>query len=265
MSTVATIAVPLFPGRAIAVGESDSALVKKIQQRINGLGCGPIDEDGEFGPKTKNAVMLFQARFPDSDGLPLTIDGIVGPITWAALFGPQSVPPATSTSVPLLAATLAVATREVGVLEVPPGSNRGSRVDEYVRSVGLNPADANPWCAAFVYFCFDEAARTLGQPNPVIRTGSVLDHWNRAGAKGIPRVLQNDAVAQPGLVKPGHIFMLATGEGHGHTGLVEQSVNGKLVSIEGNTSVGGSREGIGVFRRTSRKIVDINLGFIDYA
>jgi len=39
---------------------------------------------------------------------------------------------------------------------------------------------------------------------------------------------------------------------------------GKLVTIEGNTNDGGSREGVGVFRRSGRRIRDINLGFIDY-
>jgi hypothetical protein len=59
--------------------------------------------------------------------------------------------------------------------------------------------------------------------------------------------------------------VIATGAGFGHTGLVERTSGGKLVTIEGNTNVGGSREGIGVFRRESRKTVDINRGFIDYA
>ena len=38
-----------------------------------------------------------------------------------------------------------------------------------------------------------------------------------------------------------------------------------LNTLEGNTNEGGSREGVGVFRRNGRKIVTINRGFIDYA
>jgi hypothetical protein len=60
------------------------------------------------------------------------------------------------------------------------------------------------------------------------------------------------------------IFILATSGGAGHTGLVEAVEGQYLVTIEGNTNEGGSREGIGVFRRTSRKISQINRGFIAY-
>jgi hypothetical protein len=41
--------------------------------------------------------------------------------------------------------------------------------------------------------------------------------------------------------------------------------NGKLVTIEGNTNDEGAAEGIGVFERHSRKIAQINKGFIDYS
>src|SRR5439155_18370375 len=46
--------------------------------------------------------------------------------------------------------------------------------------------------------------------------------------------------------------------GNGHTGLVEQIAGVRLATIEGNTDLGGSREGIGVFRRTGRTIATIN-------
>src|SRR5947208_1985700 len=42
--------------------------------------------------ETERAAKLFQARFPDVDGQPLVVDGKVGSITWAALFGEESVP-----------------------------------------------------------------------------------------------------------------------------------------------------------------------------
>jgi hypothetical protein len=92
----------------------------------------------------------------------------------------------------------------------------------------------------------------------------VLDHWNRAGTKGVSRVTAAQAASNPGLVRPGHIFIMNFGSGLGHTGLVERVTGGKIVTIEGNTNTGGSREGIGVFRRELRKIVDVNKGFIDY-
>ena len=73
-----------------------------------------------------------------------------------------------------------------------------------------------------------------------------------------------DAASQPQLVKPGQIFIIDYGRGAGHTGLVTGMRSGKLLTIEGNTNDGGSREGIGVFARHGRTIGSINKGFIDY-
>jgi peptidoglycan hydrolase-like protein with peptidoglycan-binding domain len=43
------------------------------------LDCFQIAVDGIFGPKTRNAVELYQGRFA------LRVDGVVGPITWSSL------------------------------------------------------------------------------------------------------------------------------------------------------------------------------------
>jgi hypothetical protein len=50
----------------------------------------------------------------------------------------------------------------------------------------------------------------------------------------------------------------------GHTGLVEKVSGGLLTTIEGNTDASRTREGGGVYRLT-RKIGEINKGFIDYS
>jgi hypothetical protein len=255
-----------FPGRVIKAGATDRTIVLTLQRRLNAVGCGPIEENGTFDPQTEDAVKLFQGRFPDTEGLPLEVDGQVGPITWAALFGNQSVSVVSQVSDPLLSHVLEVAASQVGVMEDPPGSNRGPQVDQYLRAVGLHPAAGSfPWCAAFVYFCAQQAGQDLGRPNPMIKTAGVLEHWSEAGTRRIPRVLPEQASENPTLVKPGQIFLLSTGGGHGHMGLIEQVKGGKLLTIEGNTNDGGSREGVGVFRRESRRIGKINLGFIDYS
>lgn len=237
--------------------------VELVQRRLNELGCGPIAEDGDFGRQTSAAVQLFQARSVDMRGLALKTDGKVGPLTWAALFpsGPLPTVPFCS-ELAKNAVQIAAAQEAANVREDPPGSNRGVMVDRYVRSVGLEPSGQYPWCAAFVYWCFNQVNPTS---NPVTKTASVMDHWrmaaNNARAK---RLLVADCVADPSLVRPGMIFILATGAGSGHTGLIEQVEAQYLTTIEGNTNEGGSREGIGVFRRTSRKISQINRGFIAY-
>ncbi|MFB3812614.1 MAG: peptidoglycan-binding protein [Terriglobales bacterium] len=253
-----------FPGRVLAVGQSGPAVLT-IQKRLNRLGCGPIAEDSQFGPETQDAVELFQARSADHYGVPLRIDGRVGPLTWAALFA-APIEEVTTAASPLLAQAVLAAKNEIGVTEVPPGSNRGPRVDRYLRAVGLNPTTGHySWCAAFVYWCFKEAASALKVKNPVIRTAGVLDHWIRAGTAGVHRLSCAECSDTPGLVKPGMIFVISTGSGNGHTGLVEAVRGNYLTTIEGNTNDNGSREGIGVFRRTTRKIPEINRGFVDYA
>jgi len=263
-----------FPGRVIKLGDAGVATVLPIQRRLDQLGCKsidedgacvPIDEDGVFGPQTFAAVKLFQARFPDPDGQPLKVDGLVGALTWAALFGRDAVPDTEAPDDKLLTATLEFALTQVGTMERPPGSNRGPEVDAYLRSTGIDPRTGSyPWCAAFVYFCFLTAARKLRRTNPVVRTAGVLDHWNQARRDGIRTITAAEAHLAESRVQPGHIFVIDTGGGHGHTGLVEGVVGGKLITIEGNTNDVGGREGVGVFRRESRRVRDVNLGFIDY-
>jgi hypothetical protein len=253
-----------FPGRALQPGAGEPEAVLAVQRRLNAAGCGPVVESGRFGEPTTTAVRRFQMRFTDADGLPLKVDGIVGPITWAALFGTSQA--IDETDEPLLKAALQHAADEVGVLEAPPGSNRGPRVDTYLRSVGLEPgAGSFAWCAAFVYFCFNEASQKRRRRNPLVRTAGVLEHWNRAEQRGARRIKGADALARPELIKPGQIFVMDFGRGAGHTGVVRGLRDGKLITIEGNTNDGGSREGIGVFERTGRTLGSINKGFLDYS
>lgn len=161
----------------------------------------------------------------------------------------------------LLADALAIAKSQVGVLEEPLNSNWGPQVGQYLRSIGLTfPAS---WCAAFVYWCVQQAAIRLGMTNPLIKTGGCLDHWNRS-AKVAKRYSAADVAKNPALVRAGQIFIMDFGGGAGHTGFV-LAVDGKyILTLEGNTNIDGSRNGIGVFQR-KRSIASINKGFIDYS
>lgn len=255
---------PIYPQRIIKVGEDDVAVVRPLQLRLNELGCGPLQGTGFFGQKTDAAVKLFQARFPDPQGQPLVIDGEVGPLTWGALFGSDTIPPSHPSS-NLLIKVMEIAASQIGVREKPLGSNSGPEVDEYLHSVGLDPGPNSFWCVAFEYWCFKKAAAALGRNNPMIKTAGVLDHWHQAGRSGISRITTQQAQNNPSLLKAGMIFTIDIGDGFGHSGLVENVVGGRLVTIEGNTNTDGSRNGIGVFRRDARKLKDINVGFIDYS
>lgn len=260
-----------YPGRIIKAGEQDEAIVKGLKKQLNrvlGTAADPAlrldPSNGEFGPRMKQLVKLFQARHVDSEGQPLKQDGQVGAITWEVLFGGGSVPSAGTPRDQLLVRMLEIAASEEarGVREVPVNSNRGPRVEEYLSSTRTPPG--NSWCCAFVYWCFDRAAAATGRANPMVRTAGCLDHWNRAPAKGAKRIPKRDAAANPGLVKPGMVFIVDHGAGKGHTGVVEQVCGGFITTVEGNTDASKTREGGGVYRLT-RKILDINKGFIDYS
>lgn len=254
-----------YPGRIIMLGERDKEIVRAVQQRLNESGCGPLQGLGDFGPKTEQSVKLFQARFTDTDGHPLIVDGEVGSLTWARLFGTKTVAVTNVATTDLLTEAIKVARTQIDVMEQPPGSNRGPDVDKYVQTVGLDPKGKHAWCAAFVYWCFEQAATKLGRTNPVVKTAGVLAHWNKAASQPkAARITHKNAINNPALVKPGHIFIMDFGGGAGHTGIVVQVSAGKLTTIEGNSNPGGSREGVGVFLREQRKIASINKGFIEY-
>ena len=67
------------PGQpTIREGDSGDA-VKRAQRALRRVPGPVLNVDGVFGPATRTAVVEFQ----QADGL--TADGIVGPVTWAAL------------------------------------------------------------------------------------------------------------------------------------------------------------------------------------
>lgn len=154
-----------------------------------------------------------------------------------------------------------VANRQVK--EQPKGSNAGTEVGNYLKSVGLKPG--LPWCAAFVYYIFDQLSKRLGQKNPLPKTGGVMHHWESAPADTKITVAQ--ARANHNLIKPGQIFIMSRpGKGLGHTGIVVNvdPSKGTFTSIEGNTndrlSGEGDRVGVNTRAINSRSLI----GFIDY-
>ena len=122
---------------------------------------------------------------------------------------------------------LDIAFSQLGVKEDPIGSNWGKQVSAYLKGVGVN--FAAPWCAAFVYWCFNEA---YGDKNPLCRTGGVLKMWNDT-----PHKYRSKEPAK------GDIFIFDYGSGKGHTGIIYDVDGMTLHTIEGNTNSTGSREG----------------------
>ena len=167
-----------YPGRVIKVGETDASVVRALNTQLNkslaltGDQKIVLDEANPvFGAKVKQAVQLFQARNVDDEGRPLKPDGEVGAITWGVLFGQKSVASTEKPADEFLGEVLAVALAEEAkqIREIPPNSNRGPAVEAYLDSVGLGKG--NPWCCAFTYWCFEQAAQTKGRANPTVKTG----------------------------------------------------------------------------------------------
>lgn len=246
-----------YPRRIIKKGESNKTIVKAIQRKINAIGIAKLVVDGDFGNKTRSAVRLFQSQTFDENGTPLVADGIVGPITWKFLFGIKSIPVITTPTTTSLKKVLQIAETQIGQMEEPLGSNKGPMVTKYLNSIGLSGGYA--WCMAFVYWCFNEAVTQMNRSNPLVKTGGVLYQWHQTNQT---KLLAKDAINNPELIKPGAIFIISHGGGLGHAGLVVSVNGGYLTTIEGNTNNSNSREGIGVFKLTSRKVNSINRGFI---
>jgi len=118
---------------------------------------------------------------------------------------------------------------QIGVLEQPLGSNWGPKVKEYLNSTGINfPA---PWCAAFVNWCLN----TLGQKG----YGAYVPSWDKKELR-VETPKRNDL----GLV------WFSSMKRYAHIYIVTGRPSPRSVeSVEENTNNGGSREGIGVFKR----------------
>jgi uncharacterized protein (TIGR02594 family) len=124
-----------------------------------------------------------------------------------------------------------LAAAEVGVKE-EGGENQGDRIVEYRKSVkgeGEDPNAAEAWCADFVSYVTEKAGVPINDGKGEDYVQSMAD-W----AKGNGRF--KEAGHQP---KPGDIIVFEWGDNNGkldHTGIVEKVENGRVYTIEGNSS-----------------------------
>lgn len=190
------------------------------------------------------AVKQFQAGASGLDwtGRPLTQDGRLGPKTlWALAIA----------DLPRYRRDIVeIACSQVGVCEVPQGSNRGVAVDGYLRPAGVGLGQ--PWCAAFVCWVLSRAGALEG---PYTASASALLKQFRP------------AVAGP---LPGDVFGWVNPDGTGHVGFVigeglkaGPNAIAPIATCEGNSSDGvraclRPREGL-VFGAVSPSLVLVSV------
>lgn len=211
-----------YPGEPLRRGSTGLDVVA-VQRALH------VQPTGVYGPTTEACVREFQ----EERGL--EADGVVGPITWAALFG----------GILVRHEALTRARRYVGTREDPPRSNRGPLIDAWNQAAGVDPGPRAYWCMSFVFSMFIEAAKALETRNPCPRTASCSDLFAWAKRHG---------KLWTGPARPGDIFLVrggAAGRTHQHTGFVAGEVHrGAFPSIEGNSNSSGGRNGIEVAHRT---------------
>jgi hypothetical protein len=145
---------------------------------------------------------------------------------------------------------LAKGVREIG------GKNRGPDVEAYQKCVGLRPGD--PWCAAFVSWCYLTATGLESAP---WCSGSAVTIFHKGTRKGASaEVVYPDSPELATRVRPGMIWVRAKSpEGarsasrgvwvQGHCGIVVAVDSLGFTCVEGNTNSAGARDGDGVYRK----------------
>ena len=218
--------------------------VAKLQRLLVRRGY-PVGVDGGYGARTYQAVRAFQSQNLDQHGLPLVVDGKVGPLTWWSLQNPKPdltpvsavdygrMPPPKAGGSRAGRAALAVAIEELnaGAGEVG-GDNAGPFVRKYLGPAGV--PEGNSWCASFVSWCFLQASDRDGSRMPFKYCPGARALLTRFRDKGWASAPQEGYEPKPG--DPVFWWRVKLSGWQGHVGLVHQLRDGILYTIEGNRS-----------------------------
>jgi hypothetical protein len=182
--------------------------------------------DGKFGRRTAYAVVAMKKRlgWPDRALQPIAgrdfFQILLGkqrrPVGWIARAA-KRLKTVTVTPSPCADRVIATAKAELGVREIPDGSNDGARIRTYQSVTGAYHA---PWCASYVQWVLRTA-----------RYGTIADH--SATVFYITRYAYthgwSHAIARPGA-------LVGFLRDQGHIGIVERVTAHGFYSIEGNHS-----------------------------
>jgi lysozyme family protein len=124
---------PITPtpiGNGSPPGTSDEHDTTWLQERLNALGAyPPLDIDGSYGRETERAVRMFQIRHG------LTVDGLFGPETLAAMETSISQAVATLTGSSLPPPTEAALMQKIEALGIVPGSEADAALKTLVTRI----------------------------------------------------------------------------------------------------------------------------------
>lgn len=227
-------------------GLSDGVAKLEILNDMMRIGKGSFDKELYLD------VVDFQARHVDSNGFFLDVDGDVGSNTWWALenqtsssqrsfidlYSPNRLPDYRMDFL-----EIAITEYMKNVVEVPEGSNKGFRIDEYTRYT------PNPWCAFYASWVIMEFKRNnimvpvvdISKRMPEGSTYSIFRHTKTNQSF----YSKDDIVIRGRKVIPGDLFIMQYRDkngnllGRGHIGIVlnfEYRDNKWMMNtLEGNT------------------------------
>ena len=135
-------------------------------------------------------------------------------------------------------ALLAVARKQLGVREDPPGSNCVRYNTWYYGREVMG--SAYPWCMVFVQWCFDQAGVKL--PARTASCGGLMRVAKQFGGWVTRDLRPGDVV----------IYDFPGGADTDHCGIVERVTASGVTAIEGNTSEAGSQSNGGMVCRKER-------------
>ncbi len=112
-----------------------------------------------------------------------------------------------------------------------------------------------PWCAGFVSHIIDFCYVKYGKSNPFKYTLSCDNLAQQA--KDMGTFVENYTTD----LLPGSIFLIHKASNVNdwiHTGFIVEANDDHIITIEGNTNIAGSREGIAVMQRTRNPLNNMN-------
>ncbi len=219
---------------------SRGAEVRELQEILRELDYD-IAVTGVFDNATYKAVRNFQSRHLDKHGIPLEIDGVVGDLTRWALRNPKTkvmggvINYGEMPQVDLGGSGLGRSALEFAIAELNAGAgeeggnNRGPWVKKYLQPCGLE--EGHSWCAAFVSWCFLQAAGGDKKSMPFKYNAGARNIFNQLKKNNW---IYDSTEVNP---EPGDIvawWRVSLSSGFGHIGIVHHYRDGFLYTLEGN-------------------------------